>query len=128
MTSLKSFTPSIRIACSSIYRTESKPRYTLTIIPSQQGTEATAIMSALRGAGFLGRINDRLFTKRRLDAICEEVVNLLKTDPEMGVLHLAQSTHHFVINQDDYENDEIIGEEGREWIETEMAKAYAQTS
>ena len=128
VTSLKSFTPSIRIACSSIYRTESKPRYTLTIIPSQQGTEATAIMSALRGAGFLGRINDRLFTKRRLDAICEEVVNLLKTDPEMGVLHLAQSTHHFVINQDDYENDEIIGEEGREWIETEMAKAYAQTS
>ena len=54
------------------------------------------------------------------------VVNLLESDPEMAVLHLAQRTYHFVVNQDDYENLETIDEEGRERIETEMALAYTQ--
>ena len=126
ITSVKQFSPCIRVACSSVYRTEGKPQFTLTIIPSQDGTTATAIVSALKTTGFAARISNDFLVKRRLETICGEVVNLLETDPVTGVLHLAQRTHHFLINQDDYENVEIISDEGRERIETEMARAYSQ--
>ena len=126
ITSVKPFTPSIRVACSSVYRTEGKPQFTLTIIPSQGGTMATAVASALRRTGIGARISNDFLVKRRLEAICGEAVNLLETDPVAGVLHLAQRTHHFMVNQDDYENMEIISDKNRERIETEMGRAYSQ--
>ncbi len=120
--STRTFHPAIRVACSSIYRTIEGPQYTLTILPSRDGTEATAMVSTLKGRHVWSHFTGDRLLKRDADHICVEVTTLLQRDPEVAVAHLAQKTHHFLVNKSDYDNDAIISNRGRESIERRMAE------
>ena len=126
VTSVECFVPSIRVACSSIYRATGKPQFTLTIIPSHDGNKAIAIVSTLQGTAWWAPLTRRLL-KLRAENICSEVVGLLEREPEAAVIQLAQRTHHFLISKNDYDNDEIISGGGRERIEKAMAEIAEQT-
>ena len=124
VSSVKPFTPSIRVACSSLYRPASKPQFALSIIPSQDGAKATATVSSLKSKQLLGRLSDGFLMKRQVESICSDVVGVLENDPEKGVLLLAQETHHFLVNKEDYDSKEIISDSGRRLIEEKMAEVY----
>ena len=81
ITAFETFTPRIRVACSSIYGTAEKPQFTLTIVPTQSGTEAHAIVSCLKTSGWRSRLGSDAGLRRKAKAICSQVVQMLEGDP-----------------------------------------------
>ena len=120
VSSVRVVEPKIRVACSSIYFGNRGQPVALTIIPSQTGTQATVIATVRRSTNWLDRVMRSSHQEEELTEICHELSHLLESDPASALAHLVQSTHHFVINKRDYNNDAIISADERTAI-AEMA-------
>ena len=78
ITAVKQFTPAIRIACSSIYRTEGRPQFALTIIPSQDRLSATAIVSSLKKSGWKSIFGGDRSLRGDVETICTRVSKMIQ--------------------------------------------------
>ena len=108
VSSVRILEPKVRVACSSIYFGNRGQPVALTIVPCQTGTHATVIATARRSTNWIDRVMHSSHQEEELTEICHEISHLLQSDPANALAHLVQSTHHFVINKRDYNNDAII--------------------
>ena len=124
VSSVKTFRPSVRVACSSIYHGSSLEPVMLTIVPSQGGGGATIIATSLKRTWprkLLDVVSDQ---QSELAGVCGYIADMLEREPYSGILHLAQETHHFAINKDDYDNPEIIRDTDRKEVSKVMARRF----
>ena len=123
----RTFEPKIRVACSSLYYGHRRQPMALTIVPSQDGKRATIVVSARRSTTWLDRVMRSTHQASELSEICDEIASMLENAPTHALIHLVQTTFHFVVNKRDYGNSTILTTEDRRIIaETAIRRWGAQ--
>ena len=125
ISSLRVFTPKIRVACSSIYYGYRNQPVALTIVPSQEDGKATMIATARRAHGWGARLNPFTLEESTLSRVCLHITDMLGNQPGEGIRHLSLNTLHFVANKADYDNTDILSAEERELIAKSIGANFA---